>query len=650
MKLDLKARHLSLFELAANKHHYKPAHSVFSRVHNLLPNTVTKLRSAAALKKLQLKTVKQAVNCSKMDLSHLNRLSMLTYKSKPDTNELKFADGQGEMVTSDINIDARLEIISSENFDGTDSGCDDLSVADSVDQTFDQKLPLPSYRLIENYMTPSDMTALSAVYYRFIETEKLDDVVEYDVDEEDLAWLHLLNKYRSQRKFKELSIDIFEKVMNQLDRDAHALSHSVMIGTNDNDSVCDDDAVCAICGDDECTNTNAILFCDACNLAVHQECYGIPFVPESQWLCRRCQSAVGADVACCLCPVLGGAVKQTNDGRWAHIVCALWIPEVGFGNIELLEPITKLNCIPAARHRLVCTVCKKNHVGVCIQCMHKNCYKAFHITCAQQVGLYMKIEPLLDSNGVVINVTKTLLCDNHKPLDACRYEPMIDNSVNSDGRPSPPARKRTGPSPGFAAQRFTHSQQKKPSGWEHRNVCHVLSLTAARLKQFATRIPMRDKRQLLRSIHSYWGLKRQTRNGLLQPQHFQITTTDNSSSAMINFGDKCQDAKTNLMHIRKLRHEMEKVRLLLELIRKREKVKLQVAKTVFEYALEACSSANYSCITDDEPPTLSRCPSPTFPTTKCCDVEISNSESISADPPALTCLELIGNNNTSDKL
>ena len=42
---------------------------------------------------------------------------------------------------------------------------------------------------------------------------------------------------------------------------------------------------------------------------------------------------------CQLCPEKEGAIKRTDSGKWAHVVCALYIPEISFGNNRSMEPI-----------------------------------------------------------------------------------------------------------------------------------------------------------------------------------------------------------------------------------------------------------------------------------------------------------------------
>ena len=42
-----------------------------------------------------------------------------------------------------------------------------------------------------------------------------------------------------------------------------------------------EDSTCAICDDSEGENTNAIVFCDGCNLGVHQGAQGHSFTPTS---------------------------------------------------------------------------------------------------------------------------------------------------------------------------------------------------------------------------------------------------------------------------------------------------------------------------------------------------------------------------------
>lgn len=86
-------------------------------------------------------------------------------------------------------------------------------------------------------------------------------------------------------------------------------------------------------------------------------CYGVPRCTPitTQWLCQRCQAGVSHDQDCCLCLLRGGALKRTDGGRWAHLVCAVSIPEASLGDANAKEPIITQE-ITRARRKLV-SVC-----------------------------------------------------------------------------------------------------------------------------------------------------------------------------------------------------------------------------------------------------------------------------------------------------
>jgi origin recognition complex subunit 4 len=49
-----------------------------------------------------------------------------------------------------------------------------------------------------------------------------------------------------------------------------------------------DEIVCSLCLKPHSQAPNQIILCDICDFAVHQECYGVPDIPEGDWLCKSC--------------------------------------------------------------------------------------------------------------------------------------------------------------------------------------------------------------------------------------------------------------------------------------------------------------------------------------------------------------------------
>jgi hypothetical protein len=82
---------------------------------------------------------------------------------------------------------------------------------------------------------------------------------------------------------------------------------------------------------------------------------------------------------------------------WAHVVCALYVPEVMFGDNTTMEPIL-ISRVSRDKYGKVCYLCAQQNrqaeagCGACIKCARTSCRTVFHVTCGQSAGL-LREEP-----------------------------------------------------------------------------------------------------------------------------------------------------------------------------------------------------------------------------------------------------------------
>ncbi|MBN3304646.1 BRPF3 protein, partial [Amia calva] len=473
-------------------------------------------------------------------------------------------------------------------------------------------LPKPTFRVLDCF-TPAEAPPLPTAYYRYMEksAEELDAEGEYDMDEEDFAWLEMVNEKRVSDGQTSVSPDAFELLMDRLEKESFLESRS----QGPSQSAIDEDAFCCVCLDDECLNSNVILFCDICNLAVHQECYGVPYIPEGQWLCRCCLQSPARPVDCMLCPNKGGAFKQTSDGHWAHVVCAIWIPEVCFANTVFLEPVEGVENIPPARWKLTCYICKQKGRGASIQCHKANCYTAFHVTCAQRAGLFMKIDPVRETNvnGTTFSVKKTAFCEAHSPPGTVRKggrpggvcgsgsshshgeeeeededeedEEQRQGAAGERGRDRGRGKHKRGAKKGSKLKRKVRKGMEAAARRAAVPMVLVPQIPSHRLNKICIGVPVQRKNQFMQRLHNYWLLKRQSRNGVPLIRRLHSHLQSQRSAGQAEPDEKVSAVKEELKYWQKLRHDLERARLLVELIRKRERLKREQVK-VHQAAME----------------------------------------------------------------
>lgn len=176
-----------------------------------------------------------------------------------------------------------------------------------------------------------------------------------------------------------------------------------------------EDAICMCCFDGASSDGNRIVFCDGCNSSIHQACYGLSEIPEGDFYCDRCKEvqyaarSVGKTfnrydaarlVSCCLCPVKHGGIKQTTDGRWAHLCCAVWSGKAVIVDIFEMSPIDVKRVEFQRQMRggvqtvfdQPCKICNSfgGYVVKCSGCdLDIQCGTVFHPLCAWFEGCYI---------------------------------------------------------------------------------------------------------------------------------------------------------------------------------------------------------------------------------------------------------------------
>ncbi|XP_069754483.1 protein Jade-1-like isoform X3 [Narcine bancroftii] len=377
------------------------------------------------------------------------------------------------------------------------------------------------------------------------------NMCRYDLDEVDVHWLELVNAVFQEAGMLEVNELMMERIIEKLESQCQD-NMNLAIETEEGLGIeYDEDVVCDVCRSPEGEDGNEMVFCDKCNICVHQACYGILKVPLGSWLCRTC--ALGVQPKCLLCPKRGGALKPTRSGtKWVHVSCALWIPEVSIGCPEKMEPITKVSHIPASRWALACSLCT-DRTGTCIQCSMASCITAFHVTCAFDRNLEMRT--ILAENDEVKFKSYCLEHSSTPTTCSIKRDEVRQLTVVTDGVAEVNQSELDLEKASLRKQKLQQLEEEFYELVKPTDVAQQLQMSDA----------------LVDFFYQYWRLKRKSNfnKPLLAPKTDQVD----------NLAQQEQDMLYRRLRLfTHLRQDLERVRNLCYMVTRREKMKRSVSR------------------------------------------------------------------------
>ena len=393
-----------------------------------------------------------------------------------------------------------------------------------------------------------------------------EQMCNYDLDELDQRWLNAANGERAQMGVTSISDLEMERTMAELEKQSWE-KINLSLKQNEEEEQ-DDSVICDVCRSPDSEEHNEMVFCDSCNICVHQACYGITSIPSGSWLCRTC--ALGSKPKCELCPNKGGAMKSTKSGqKWAHVSCALWIPEVSIGCVEKMEPITKINSIPQSRWNLLCVLCK-DRVGSCIQCSVKTCKVAYHVTCAFKRGLEMRA--IIEDENADDGVKLRSYCQMHS-MNQKRRESEDSDDDTKGKKKSKTAEERSLE----RRQKLLKIECEFYKGIDLSQVSKYLGI----------------EQDIIDFIFRFWILKRKSlgnRPLLIPRSDSEVGTGEAGVISSIDGTSQEQDTeREKLKKFVSLRQDLERVRNLCYMVSRREKLQksfVKLREQIFEKQLD----------------------------------------------------------------
>lgn len=270
--------------------------------------------------------------------------------------------------------------------------------------------------------------------------------------------------------------------------------------------------------------------------------------------------------------------------------------------------------VPRTRWKLNCYICHQK-MGACIQCSNKNCYQAFHVTCARRARLYLKMKTNTGTLAVLDgNVILKAFCDRHCPVDYTEEQKVreatkaakkfykrnmrgriwadnhaVANVIAAQQRSAQPDQFSDEAQP--AGQRDGGNPNDKKKGQPPKNVWRmpsgapvipqaVFEVVDASLQRFA----VRKRKEFLSEACRYWTLKRESRRGaaLLKRLQLQLDSFSSMELTRRNFASMGPDGKERLTRriefAQTLLNDLEQLKNLSENLVEREQLKLDAAE------------------------------------------------------------------------